>query len=128
MGIVMTQFDTDLEEKARQNAQNMFRNAISPPGTPAETPVSPAKEKTSPVTINIGGANEPSWLQRQIGEATAVGKNLALAAQMPAAALNWANQNLIPPMTGGYKFGSEFNIAGVPGATPGTASERQLAA
>jgi hypothetical protein len=126
MGIVMTQFDTDLEEKARQNAQNMLRNAISPPGTPAETPAAPGKDKTSPVTINIGGSNEPNWLQRQIGEATAIGKNLALAAQMPAAGLNWANQNLVPPMTGGYKFGSEFNIAGVPGATPGTVYDRMV--
>ena len=87
MGIRMTQFDTELEEKARQNAQNMLRTAIAPPGPPAATTTTPGKEKTSPVTINIAGANEPNWVQRQMGEATAIGKNLALAAQMPAAAL-----------------------------------------
>jgi hypothetical protein len=127
MGIRMTQFDTELEEKARQNAQNMLRTAIAPPGPAPGTQPTPDKEKkSSPVTINIAGANEPTWLEQQIGGAKALGQNLGLAAQMPAAALNWANQNLIPPMTGGYKFGREFNVGGVPGGTPGTVYDKMV--
>ena len=127
MGTIrMTQYDTDLEERARQNAQNMFQNAIAPPGPPAAT-ATPAKEQKPPVTINIGGEpRNPYANLLDPGFYASMGKNLGLAAQLPAAAINWANQNIIPPLTGGYKFGSEFNVAGVPGGTPGTVYQKMI--
>ena len=127
MGTIrMTQYDTDLEERARQNAQNMFQNAIAPPGPPAAS-ATPAKEQKPPVTINIGGEpRNPYANLLDPGFYASMGKNLGLAAQLPAAAINWANQNIIPPLTGGYKFGSEFSVGGVPGGTPGTVYQKMI--
>jgi hypothetical protein len=127
MGIIrMTQADTDLEERARQKAQNMFQNAIAPPGPPAAT-ATPAKEEKPPVTINIGGEPRSPYANLlDPGFYAHMAKNAGLAAQMPAAGINWANQNIIPPLTGGYKFGSEFNVGGVPGGTPGTVYQKMV--
>ena len=114
----MTQFDTELEERTRQRAQNLFQNAVAPPGPPAATATT--EKKTSPVTINVGGGIEssnpstafnptmsfliPKEMQRGLGSVAvgAAGLPVSWGVDRAADLLNAANRGL-GAMTG-YQF------------------------
>ncbi len=119
MGI-MTQFDTDLEERTRQRAQNLFQNAVAPAGPPAATATT--ERKTSPVTINIGGEGTkqspytnlmgpdfriPTQFDQGLRNATVgtAGLPFSYATDVAANALNAANRGL--GAIAGYQFPGE---------------------